>query len=96
MDYTLLTKDVGISEGNGVWIVSLEKNKTQKKQTLRVLDFYGQLHNIDVTVEAATKSENAVKSPRSTTKTVTQEDKKKPSTTDSSGKPISLEKFISK
>lgn len=98
MDYTLLTKDVSISEGNGVWLVNLAKspNKAHKKQTIRVMDFYGELHTIDVTLEAATKPETVAKSAKTNTKAAVTADKKNASMTDSNGKPISLEKYISK
>ena len=96
MDYTVLTKDIGITEGNGVWIVSLAKSKASKKQTVRVMDFFGQLHTIDVTVEAVAKSEKAAQPTRTNSKAAAQPDKKKPTDTDAGAKPISLEKFISK
>lgn len=95
MDYTLLTKDVTITEGNGVWIVDLTK-KTSKKQTIRVVDFYGELHTIDITLEAAAKPETAAKPARTNTKTAAPADKKSPPTLDANGKPISLEKYMGK
>ncbi len=98
MDYTVLTKDVSISEGNGVWIVNLAKTQTKpnKKITIRVMDFYGELHTIEVALENAKKSEIAVKSAKPSTRAIAPADKKTPASTDSSGKPISLEKFIAK
>jgi hypothetical protein len=98
MDYTLITKDVSISEGNGVWIVTLAKtpNKTTKKQIIRVMDFFGELHVIDVTVIGPTKSENSAKPQKSNAKAAVQEKISEPSSKGQSEKPISLEKFISK
>ncbi len=98
MDYTVLTKDVSISEGNGVWMVNLAKiqTKSNKKHTIRVMDFYGELHTIEVTVEEAKKTENAAKTGKPSLRAAVPADKKTPATTDSNGKPISLEKFIAK
>lgn len=97
MDYTLLTKEVSISEGNGVWVVDLAKIQTKpgKKYTIRVMNFFGELHTIDVTLEGGTKSE-AAKSTKTRAKTVAPVDKKNASMTDDNGKPISLEKYIAK
>jgi len=98
MDYTLLTKDVNISEGNGVWIVNLAKNqgKTSKKQIIKVMDFYGDLHVIDINVAGSAKNESATKLPKANAKAVAAEKKNTPSPKDQSEKPISLEKYISK
>jgi hypothetical protein len=98
MDYTVITKDVSIGEGNGVWIMNLAKSpsKTSKKQIVRVMDFYGELHVIDVTVMGSTKSENVAKPQKSSAKAVVQEKIDAPSSKSQNEKPISLEKFISK
>jgi hypothetical protein len=98
MDYTLITKDVSISEGNGVWIVNLANNpnKTTKKQTIRVMDFYGELHVIGVTVMGSAKSENVAKPQKSNAKSTAQEKTNEPPSKGQNEKPISLEKFISK
>jgi hypothetical protein len=98
MDYTLFTKDVNISEGNGVWIVSLPKNqnKTNNRQIIRVMDFYGVSHVIETTITGSKKSEAVVKQTKSSAKAVLQEKPNNPSLTSGDGKPISLEKFIAK
>ena len=98
MDYTLFTKDVNISEGNGVWIVDFPKNqiKTNSRQIIRVMDFYGVSHVIETTITGSKKSEVVVKQPKSSTKAVLQENQKNPSSISGDGKPISLEKYITK
>jgi hypothetical protein len=98
MDYTLFTKDVNISEGNGVWIVSFPKiqNKTNDRQIIRVMDFYGVSHVIETTITGSKKSETVVKPKKSNVKAVLQENQNSPPSTSGDGKPISLEKYIAK
>jgi hypothetical protein len=98
MDYTVLTKDVNISEGNGVWIVSFAKNpnKAIKKQIIKVMDFYGELHIININVAESIKSENTTKSSKSNARAIAPEIKNSSSSKEPDAKPISLEKYISK
>jgi hypothetical protein len=63
-EYTIITKSVDIQEGNGVWIVRFKTDLNRNvlaNQNIRLLDFYGGSHVIDVTFDRKVNQNNTAK-----------------------------------
>ena len=73
MQYTLLTKNVEITELNGVWSVTFDGSafkKSDRPFEMHLLDFYGNAHVIEVTFDKSNIDETEVKKPQKKLKNI--------------------------